>query len=105
MNENINEICCDYKISQNHPCLAGHFPDNAIVPGVVILDYTRVLLEKSYHNQRIKTLANIKFIHPLYPEQSFSIYLKTLAKNKIKFYCLSEEKKIIQGIFITERRL
>jgi 3-hydroxymyristoyl/3-hydroxydecanoyl-(acyl carrier protein) dehydratase len=101
----VSEIYCEYKISRNHPCLAGHFPNNAIVPGVVILDYTRVLLEKSYHNRRIKTLANVKFIRPLYPEQPFSIYLKTIAKNKIKFYCLSEGEKIIYGIFITERQL
>ncbi len=101
----MEEIYCEYKISRNHPCLAGHFPNNAIVPGVVILDYTRVLLEKSYPNQCIKTLVKVKFIHPLYPEQPFSIYLKTMAKNKIKFYCLSEGEKIIDGIFITERRL
>lgn len=101
----MDEIYCEYKISSDHPCLGGHFPNNAIVPGVVILDYTRVLLEKIYPNQRIKTLANVKFIRPLYPEQSFSIYLKTIAENKIKFYCLSEGEKIIHGIFITERRL
>ncbi len=101
----MDEIYAAYKISHDHPCLAGHFPHNAIVPGVVILDYTRILLENSYPNQRIKTLANVKFIHSLPPEQSFSIYLKTIAKNKIKFYCMSKGEKIIHGIFITERRL
>jgi len=101
----VGEIYCEYKIGRDDPCLAGHFPNNAMVPGVVILDYTRVLLENSYHHQRIKTLANVKFIRPLYPEQLFSIYLQTIAKNKIKFYCMSQGEKIIHGIFITERRL
>jgi 3-hydroxymyristoyl/3-hydroxydecanoyl-(acyl carrier protein) dehydratase len=101
----VAEIYDAYIISKNHPCLAGHFPNNAIIPGVVILDYTRTLLEHSFPSQRIKMLANIKFIYPLYPEKLFSIYLKIIATNKIKFYCLSEGEKIIQGIFITERRL
>lgn len=101
----MDKIYNEYTISKNHPCLAGHFPNHAIIPGVIILDYTRILLEKSYPNKRIKTLANIKFIHPLYPEKLFSIHLKIIAINKIKFHCLSEEKKIAHGVFITERRL
>ncbi|NOQ35130.1 MAG: hypothetical protein GQ569_04460 [Methylococcaceae bacterium] len=99
------DICESYIISENHPSLKGHFPNNPIVPAVVILDYVRNLLESSLTDQRIKTLANSKFIRPLFPQQEFTINLNTIAAHKIKFECISNGEKIIYGTFITEERL
>ena len=94
-----------YQIADNHPCLAGHFPDNPIVPAVVILDYVRLTLEKKFPKKRIKTLLNSKFMRPLYPLQEFSIHLKIMKNHKLKFECLSEEEKILHGVFIIEEKL
>jgi len=101
----VSEICRHYTIANNHPCLAGHFPNNPVIPGVVVLDYLRDLFEKSYADEYIKTIINVKFSHPLYPEQQFSLYLKRLGFNKVKFRCISHREMIIHGVFMIEKRV
>ncbi|MFW5443601.1 MAG: hypothetical protein ACKE51_04750 [Methylococcaceae bacterium] len=96
------EISQEYCIPSSHPCLAGHFPNSPIVPGVVILDYTGALLRNWKTKTRIKTLSQAKFHHPLYPEQSFIIHLMQTTEHSIKFKCLRAEDKLLSGTFIIE---
>ncbi|NOT84050.1 MAG: beta-hydroxyacyl-ACP dehydratase [Methylococcaceae bacterium] len=93
-----------YCIAANHPCFAGHFPGNPIVPGVVILDYARDLLQQWQPNCRIKTITQVKFLQPLHPEQAFTITLSQGAANSIKFVCSCGERRIVTGAFLTESR-
>ena len=91
-----------YKIMKNHPCLVGHFPNNPIVPGVVILDYLQSHFQQCYPHQRIKTVVTAKFTHPLRPEEIFTFDLTALEAHKFQFTGLSNHKKIIQGFFIAK---
>lgn len=91
-------------IPKDHPALAGHFPGNPVIPGVVILDYARQLFEETFPDRRIKKMNNIKFMRPLFPEQEFCILLKEMDGDKIKFDCIFDGEKMIHGTFITENR-
>lgn len=93
-----------YRVLENHPALAGHFPGNPVIPGVIILDYARELLENALPKTRIKSITTIKFMQPVFPEQEFCIHLKASDKNKVKFTCLCNEKKIIYGTFVIENK-
>lgn len=104
----MSQISQSYSIPADHPCLAGHFPDAPIVPGVVLLDYARALLQTWQPKLRIKTLLQAKFLQPLAPQQAFTITLTQLSEQKIKFECLSKDPTagvaiaVIYGTFIVE---
>lgn len=99
-----------YVVPADHPCLAGHFPDAPIVPGVVLLDYVRALLQNWQPQLRIKTLSQVKFLQPLSPQQRFTIILTQVSEQKIKFECVSTDAKscvptaLIYGTFIVESK-
>ncbi len=78
-------------IPPDHPALAGHFPGEPIVPGVVLLDL--VLKEASKGSSRI-TLPSVKFHAPLRPGEEFVIHIE-----KQKFTVLRGETLIASGSF------
>ncbi len=92
-------ISQSYRVASEHPCFAGHFPGNPIVPGVVILDYINNLLEQWKPGQRITTIAHTKFHQPLRPDQEFMIQLVEKNHNTIKFECFREHLKLASGVF------
>ena len=74
------------RIDAAHPALAGHFPGNPVVPGVVLLD--RVLDAAQRHlGLRVDTLRlpQVKFLQPLLPDQSAEIVLDMTGPDKIEF--------------------
>jgi 3-hydroxymyristoyl/3-hydroxydecanoyl-(acyl carrier protein) dehydratase len=63
------------QIDVNHPCFAGHFPDFAILPGVLVLE--RVLTHAAQAlgatlGQNYQ-LLNIKFLAPVLPGNHLTI--------------------------------
>lgn len=57
-------------LTADHPSLAGHFPGNPIVPGVVLLDEALYALEqRPSHTQRNRSwqIASVKFHHVVRP--------------------------------------
>jgi len=64
------------RVPRQHPALAGHFPGNPIVPGVVVLDAVisaaQAWLGTGF---RVERLAYAKFLAPLKPEETAEIDL------------------------------
>lgn len=104
------QISQAYCIPASHPSLAGHFPNAPIVPGVVLLDYARELLQSWQPHSRIKTLSQAKFLQPLAPLQCFTIILTQVSAQTIKFECLRTDEKscvataLTYGTFIVENK-
>ncbi|NOQ65370.1 MAG: hypothetical protein GQ582_12740 [Methyloprofundus sp.] len=98
MQENKQQHC----IAENHPSLAGHFPDNPIVPGVLILHHVQQQLLNWLPNIQIKTLSQAKFLHPLTPNEHFVILLQQVSATKIKFTCMKESQLLVSGLFIVD---
>jgi 3-hydroxymyristoyl/3-hydroxydecanoyl-(acyl carrier protein) dehydratase len=63
----VGEGVSQFVIGADHPSLPGHFPGSPVVPGVVVLDH--VLAIVGAPGDRPRTLAWVKFVRPLLPEQ------------------------------------
>jgi 3-hydroxymyristoyl/3-hydroxydecanoyl-(acyl carrier protein) dehydratase len=63
-------------VTARHPALAGHFPGNPIVPGVVILDAVISAAEAWLGvNFHVDSLSHVKFLTPLRPDEAARIEL------------------------------
>lgn len=63
----------DLCIDAAHPALAGHFPGNPIVPGVVVLERVAAAL-RAWGGVRVEKL-DAKFVQPLQPGEVATIAL------------------------------
>ena len=52
-------------------CLDGHFPDQPIVPGAILLGYAAQYLKAE--GFEISGVSRMKFLKPLLPDQAFTI--------------------------------
>ena len=66
-----------FSVPSDHPCLPGHFPGRALVPGVVLLEHVLVAIE-AQAGAALDTLRlpQVKFVHPLLPGQVAEVTLE-----------------------------
>ncbi len=69
----------EFIIPADHPCLPGHFPDQPIVPGVVVLDRILAAIEAQHGALGALRMPQVKFLQPLLPEQTARIELQRLS--------------------------
>jgi 3-hydroxyacyl-[acyl-carrier-protein] dehydratase len=84
-----------FRIPAGHPALAGHFPGNPVVPGVIVLDQVAAALART-RNQRFAGLPQVKFLAPLLPEQEARLELETSA-DRLRFRVLRGDDLIASG--------
>ena len=86
-------------VPSEHPALAGHFPGNPIVPGVVLLDEVANALKLSRPDIHLSGMPSVKFLSPLLPGEPCDIIFTEGRNHTIKFECRSGERIIANGIF------
>ena len=84
-------------IQASHPSLEGHFPNNPIVPGVVILDEVFNLVKQLKPTLTIATIAMVKFTHPLLAEQRVMVVITEKSETAISFTCSHNDIKLVTG--------
>ena len=85
-------------IPKDHPSIAGHFPNNPVVPGVVILGEVLQALRKQNGND-VKVLGapSLKFMSPLHPEEALVILLQVEYAGEVTFICTSGGRVVASG--------
>ena len=86
-----------FTIQASHPSLEGHFPNNPVVPGVVILDEVISIVKKLKPELSVAAIPMVKFTHPLLPEQQVMLEIKEKSDNAISFNCTHNEIKLVTG--------
>src|SRR5512139_2096548 len=87
------------EISRNHPALAGHFPGNPVVPGVVLLTELLRAIERElgWGNGPV-TVTAVKFMRLLRPNEPFTLRLEPLSDREVSFAVLRAQDPIAKGI-------
>ena len=65
-----------FTIPADHPSLAGHFPGQPIVPGVLLLDRVIEAIEAAHGPLPPMRMPQIKFLKPLLPGQVAAVRLE-----------------------------
>lgn len=65
-----------FVVHASHPCLPGHFPDQPLVPGVLILEEVQNALLAHWPGPTPARWPQVKFLMPLLPEQWAEIELE-----------------------------
>ncbi|TQV63709.1 MAG: beta-hydroxyacyl-ACP dehydratase [Halothiobacillaceae bacterium] len=87
------------RLDPAHPSLAGHFPDNPLAPGVLLLDRVMQALERGWPHCRVTGMGMGKFRRPWRPGQDLEIHLEATGQGVIAFTCLHEGEQVAQGQF------
>lgn len=66
-------------IDAQQPVFAGHFPDNPIMPGVLVLGLLKSLIAEHLDQQvQIAAIKRQKFLRPVFPTNTLSLSIKSL---------------------------
>ena len=86
-------------IHANHPTLPGHFPGRPLVPGVVILDEVLDALIEWRQDLQLTGIRMVKFLAPLQPEQTFTIFLsaRNVHAAEVNFCCRLGDRVVVEG--------
>lgn len=84
-------------ITTHHPSLAGHFPGDPIVPGVVLLEEILDALTEWQGPRLLKSISAVKFLAPVVPDQTFCITLVLHDAGLVDFRCSHQDKLFVQG--------
>ena len=74
-------IAASFVVPGTHPCLAGHFPDNPLVPGVVIVDRVVAAIEAAHGPLGAMQLPQVKFVQPLRPDERADIAIEPVPRD------------------------
>lgn len=86
-----------FRVGTDDACLAGHFPGQPIVPGVVILAAIERAVARHYGG-RVTRIVRCKFMQALLPEQDCRVELCTAATSqRLRFVCHGPEGVVAQG--------
>ncbi|HEV7489689.1 MAG TPA: hydroxymyristoyl-ACP dehydratase [Rhodanobacteraceae bacterium] len=92
---NAREIVEALRIPASHPALAGHFPGNPIVPGVVLLDRISAALERA-DGEHLANIGVVKFMLPLRPEEDAELRI-VRDGTRVSFRIDRAESVILRG--------
>ena len=84
-------------IPESHPVFAGHFPNDPLVPGALLIDWIAGAIELAL-TTNIGTIKQVKFINPVRPSDQLSLHL-TPKNEHYQVLVLNHETPCIKGKF------
>lgn len=88
----------EWIVAAGHPAFSGHFPDQPIVPGVVLLDRALYFAEAVLGRPALVwEIAQTKFFSPVGPGQVLTFQLHERPDTSIAFSVLAEGCEVAAG--------
>jgi acyl-coenzyme A synthetase/AMP-(fatty) acid ligase len=86
------------RIPAEHPSLAGHFPGDPLVPGVVLLDAVLAHIRER-RSGAISSLPSVKFLSAVRPKETIRLRLE-FNDTSVRFTGLREATPVFEGSFV-----
>ncbi len=80
-------------IAADHPAFAGHFPENPVLPGVVLLD----LILAAAGIAAIAGITRLKFLRPVRPGETITYRLAWPAPDTAAITARSGDEMVLRG--------
>ena len=69
-----NELSANFQFPASFPGFKGHFPQEAILPGVCQLEVVLAILSASLNNEiKLKSVSRAKFLNTVKPEEKIKV--------------------------------
>ena len=94
-------------VPATHPSLAGHFPGQPIVPGVVLLDLVfAAIQERIPQRLRIEAISQAKFLRPVPPDHEIELRIAIDEEPALRarFHAEHGGEKVVEGVFMLSGR-
>jgi 3-hydroxyacyl-[acyl-carrier-protein] dehydratase len=88
------DLSVTIKTPLEHPCYAGHFPGNPVVPGVLLLE----LISNALGRGAPSVIDGVKFLRALVPGESFELRCEQSGE-RVRFRCERDATLVAEGIF------
>jgi len=86
-------------VPANLEYFAGHFPEHAVLPGVVQVHWVGELSQYIFQQSGFSELKSIKFSSMVLPEQRFTLELKhSVQKRSVRFSYTDQDEKLSSGM-------
>ncbi len=83
----------------DHPCGAGHFPGNPIIPGALLMaEALRVIAGEAGIRVEACNVKSAKFFHPVRPGDTVAIEFSIAPGNEVRFQCAVGDAKVMAGV-------
>ena len=93
----------EFVVPEDHPCLAGHFPGNPLVPAVVILDFVIDLAERWLGPWlRVSGISQAKFLAPLMPTERAEVFVE-LEEQTLRFTVRRGDVLVSRGALVVRQ--
>ena len=88
-----------FTVAPDHPCLPGHFPGEAIVPAVLLLDLSCAVLQQARPDLgALREIKAAKFMRPVRPGEMVRVsFASTTAPATMRFSCETAAGLVAQG--------
>lgn len=91
-----------WRVPQDHPALAGHFPGRPIVPGALLLDHAVLLAQALVGGPtRRWAVAQAKFHSPCGPGEVLAFDFRQSASGSLVFSVRCAGREVASGILAT----
>ena len=87
-----------FTIPAGHPSLAGHFPGQPIVPGVLLLAETFALLRAAYPGFAVTGLEQAKFLRPVSPGEMVAVTSHLMETGRAHFTGMIGAQVVLRGV-------
>lgn len=90
-----------WRVPDDHPAFAGHFPGAPILPGVVILDVAlKVIVEAHRLALDHCEIGSVKFLSPVHGGETLAFHHQQLASGTIQFEVRLPHTLVASGMLL-----